>query len=94
MTRCKEVLRELSEYLDEEITPEMRAHMETHFSGCPHCKVVVDTTRKTLTLVADNSFLELPKGVSERLLERLARQRPGQRAGHSAAHGGHDVVNR
>ena len=74
MIRCKEILRELSEYLDEEITPELRARMEVHLCACRHCKVLVDTTRKTLTLVSDNSFLELPQGVSERLLERLSRR--------------------
>ena len=75
MIRCKEILQELSQYLDEEITPELRAQMEVHLCACRHCKVLVDTTRKTLTLVSDNSILELPQGVSERLLERLSRQR-------------------
>ena len=75
MIRCKEILRELSDYIDEEITAELRAQMEVHLCACRHCKVLVDTTRKTLTLVSDNSFLELPKGVSERLLERLSRRR-------------------
>ena len=75
MIRCEEILRELSDYIDEEITPELRSKMEAHLCACRHCKVLVDTTRKTLTLVANNSFLELPQGVSERLLERLARRR-------------------
>jgi len=75
MIRCEEILRELCEYIDEEITPELRAQMESHLRACPHCKVLVDTTRQTMTLVANNSFLELPKGVSERLLERLARNK-------------------
>ncbi len=74
MIRCKEVWQELSEYLDEDITPELRSRMDVHFRACRHCKVLVDTTRKTLTLVSDKSFLELPKGVSERLLERLSRR--------------------
>jgi anti-sigma factor RsiW len=75
MIRCKDIVRELSDYMDAEITPELRAQMEVHLCACRHCKVLVDTTRKTLTLVSDNSFLELPQGVSERLLERLSRAR-------------------
>ena len=75
MICCEELLREISSYIDEEITAELRGQIETHLCACRHCKVVVDTTRKTLTLVADNSFLELPKGVSERLLNRLAKHR-------------------
>ena len=79
MICCEELLREISSYIDEEITVELRVQIETHLCACRHCKVVVDTTKKTLTLVADNSFLELPQGVSERLLDRLARHRSSSR---------------
>jgi anti-sigma factor RsiW len=79
MICCEELLREISSYIDEEITSELRVQIESHLCACRHCKVVVDTTKKTLTLVADNSFLELPQGVSERLLERLARHRSSSR---------------
>ena len=72
--RCAELLREMAEYLDEDMTIELRVQIESHLCACRHCKVVVDTTRKVLTLVADDSFLELPQGVSERLLERIARR--------------------
>ena len=73
MIRCTDVLREISDLLDEEITPEMRAELETHLCACRHCKVLVDTTRKTMTLVSSHYSLELPQGVSERLLERLSK---------------------
>ena len=79
MIRCEDILREISELLDDEITAEMRVQIETHLCACRHCKVLVDTTRKTLTLVSTHSHLELPQGVSERLLERLAK--------HAAARG-------
>jgi hypothetical protein len=79
MICCEELLREISSYIDEEITVELRSQIEVHLCACRHCKVVVDTTKKTLTLVADNSFLELPQGVSERLLERLAKHRAASR---------------
>ncbi len=72
MIRCEEILREMSEYLDEDITAELRVQIESHLCACKHCQVLVDTTRMTLTLVSDGSFLELPQGVSERLLGRLA----------------------
>jgi putative zinc finger protein len=74
MIRCEEILREISSYLDEEITSEVRVQIESHICACRHCEVLVNTTKKTLTLVSNNSFLELPQGVSERLLERLARR--------------------
>jgi anti-sigma factor RsiW len=73
MIRCQDILREISEYLDAEVTPEMRSEIERHAKACKHCKVLISTTRMTLTLVSNSKFLELPKGVSERLLERLKR---------------------
>ena len=71
MITCEEVLRELSNYLDEELTLELRAQVQEHLRGCRNCKVLVNTTRKTLTLVADHLVTALPQGVSERLIERL-----------------------
>ena len=71
MITCEEVLRELSNYLDEELTSQLRAQVQEHLRMCRNCTVLVNTTRKTLTLVADNFVSELPHGVSERLIERL-----------------------
>ena len=71
MITCEEVLRELSNYLDEELTSELRAQVQEHLRLCGNCTVLVNTTRKTLTLVAGNFVSELPHGVSELLIERL-----------------------
>ena len=72
MIHCEDVLRELSNYIDQEVTPELRRQIEEHLRACHHCTVLVSTTRKTLSLVAGSNILELPSGVSQRLLERLA----------------------
>ncbi len=71
MMTCEEVLRELSNFLDEELIPEFRAQVQEHLRLCRNCTVLVNTTRKTLALVADLFVAELPHGVSERLIERL-----------------------
>lgn len=71
MISCEEVLRELANYLDEEISPEMRAQMEEHLHACHNCAVLVSTTYKTITLVATKYVAQLPQGVSARLIERL-----------------------
>lgn len=71
MITCHEVLQELANYLDEELTPELRTQVQEHLRSCRNCTVLVNTTRKTLTLVADGYVSELPQGVSERLMERL-----------------------
>lgn len=71
MIRCEDVLRELSNYIDVEVTEDLRRQIEEHLRACHNCTVLVDTTRKMLTLVADNYVSELPPGVSERLMARL-----------------------
>ena len=74
MIRCEDVLREISNYLDQDVTPELRRQIEEHLSACDHCHVLVSTTRKTLSLVAGSKVFEIPTAVSQRLIERLAEQ--------------------
>src|SRR5882672_8312624 len=45
---CVEVWREISNYLDEEISPELRERMEAHFKTCAHCTAVLDGTRNVV----------------------------------------------
>jgi len=72
MIRCEDVLREISNYIDGEVSVDLRTGIEEHLRGCHGCTVLVGTTQKMLVLVAGNYVLPLPAGVSERLLERLA----------------------
>lgn len=72
MIRCEDVLRELSSYLDLEVTAELRRQIEDHLRACSNCTVLVSTTRKTLSLVAGSRIWELPSDVSRRLMERFA----------------------
>ena len=69
--RCKDVWREISNYLDDDISPEMRDELEQHLENCRHCAALVDSTRNVLILVADERVFPLPIGFSERLRKRL-----------------------
>jgi len=68
---CEEVWREISNYLDDEITPELRARMEEHFKVCSHCTAVLDGTRNVVRLVGDAMAFELPAGFRDRLYRKL-----------------------
>lgn len=68
---CHDVWREISNYIDEDVSPELRARMETHFSGCAHCTAVLNGTKNVVKLIGDGVGFELPQGFSERLRERL-----------------------
>jgi len=68
---CLEVWREISNYIDGEISPELRARMEAHFKVCAHCTAILDGTKNVVKLVADGVEYELPEGFSQRLYNRL-----------------------
>lgn len=68
---CVEVWRELSNYIDGAIDPELRLRMEEHFKGCEHCTAILDGTRNVVRLVGDGRAFDLPAGFSERLKRRL-----------------------
>ena len=73
---CEHVIQQISDYIDGEVTPELRARIEDHIRGCKHCTAVLDGTTNTLRLLADGRAFEelfaLPQGFSERLRQRLA----------------------
>lgn len=47
---CKALLAQLSEYLDGELEAKLCDELEQHLAGCDDCRVLADTTRKTLAL--------------------------------------------
>ena len=68
---CLEVIRELSNYVDEDVRPDLRARIAAHLPTCAHCTAVYDGLRNTITLVADGRAFELPEGFSQRLRVKL-----------------------
>jgi anti-sigma factor RsiW len=68
---CLEVWRELSNYVDDDVAPELRARMEAHFKSCAHCKAILDGTKNVVKLVADGVAYELPSGFSDRLYRKI-----------------------
>ncbi len=68
---CEEVWREVSNYLEGEVDPTLRAAMEEHFRGCKRCTAVLDGTRNVIQLYGDERMFEVPLGFSHRLHRRL-----------------------
>ena len=68
---CVEVWRELSNYVDSNVDPELRQRMEKHFKVCEHCTAVLDGTRNVVRLVGDGRSFDVPAGFSDRLKKRL-----------------------
>lgn len=64
---CKEVIRKLSEYLDGELEPALAAQLTVHLEDCEDCRLVVDTTRKTVEIFCKTEPVPLPEDVQHRL---------------------------
>jgi hypothetical protein len=71
---CAEVWREISNYIDADADPELKARMELHLKNCRHCTAVLEGTRNTVSLLADGDWYPLPAGFGERLFQRLASE--------------------
>jgi putative zinc finger protein len=80
---CEEVWRQISNYLDDEVDPGLRAAMASHFKDCAHCSAVLDGARNVVQLVGDGRAFEVPARVSQRLYKKLnhhlAARRPKRR---------------
>ncbi len=69
---CESLLRSLSEYIDGALNPGLCREIEKHLAGCENCRVVLNTTRRTIDLVqAPAEKPVLPDEVRERLFKRL-----------------------
>jgi anti-sigma factor RsiW len=69
---CKQLLASIGDYVEGEISPELCQEIERHIASCEHCRVVVDTLNKTITLYhASAHDAEVPDDVRGRLLQVL-----------------------
>ncbi len=71
--KCKELLKMLNDYVDGDIDPGICEEFQKHLDACEGCRVVVDTTRKTITLYRDEAVHEMPVAFRERL-HRVLRE--------------------
>ena len=73
---CVEVWREISNYLDENISVDLRERMEKHFGACAHCTAVLDGTRNVVGLVGDGTLFQMPEGFNKRLYDKIRELPP------------------
>lgn len=75
---CRQVWREISNYLENDLAPELRDRIQRHLAICSHCRALMDGTRNTVTIVADERALELPEDIRKRLYTRWLEHRKNQ----------------
>jgi anti-sigma factor RsiW len=72
--RCRQVVDKISEYLDGGLDPEMVRELERHLEHCEDCRVVVDTTRKTVEIFYHTEPAPLPHDVRDRLSQMFSQK--------------------
>ena len=71
--RCRQLVDKISEYLDGELDPELVRELEHHLEHCEDCRIVVDTTRKTVEIFCNAEPAALPGNVHERLSQMFTQ---------------------
>ena len=68
MITCEEFFSEFGDYLENQVSPEVRQELELHLSQCRACHVLYDSTRKTIKLVSEGNSFELPQSVFDPII--------------------------
>lgn len=71
---CFEAWKQISDYVDNDVEPELRARLEFHFVRCKDCRAILDGMRNVVALVGDDQAFDIPEAVSRRLSADLARR--------------------
>jgi hypothetical protein len=80
---CEQVWREISNYIDGEVSASLRVAMDEHFGTCKRCASVLEGTRNVVRLYGDERMIEVPSGFSRRMAKRLAHNARASRRGWS-----------
>jgi len=68
---CEELIRYLSDDIDNELVPELRADGQEHLATCHNCSIVLDTTRQTITLYRNINRQTIPLSRRSSLFKSL-----------------------
>ena len=71
MISCEEFFAEFADYLEGQVSPEVRQELELHLSQCRACHVLYDSSRKTIKIVSESDSFELPEKVFDPIIDRV-----------------------
>jgi hypothetical protein len=67
MISCEQFISQLSNYLDGQVDVNWQRQMAEHSRHCAPCEVVLETTRKTVQMIGQEEYFDIPSGVSDRI---------------------------
>jgi hypothetical protein len=71
MITCEEFFAEFADYLENQVSLEVRQELELHLSQCRACHVLYDSSRKTIKIVSESNSFELPQKVFDPIIDRV-----------------------
>jgi predicted anti-sigma-YlaC factor YlaD len=71
MITCEEFFVEFADYLEGQVSLEVRQELEFHLSQCRACHVLYDSTCKTIKIVSESNSFELPQNVFDPIIDRV-----------------------
>ena len=74
VSTCKDSVELLLEYLDGELTPELRQKLEAHLGGCSPCEDFLKSYRATPGLCRKALARDVPREVAAKLTDFLRRE--------------------
>jgi len=72
---CRRFVAGLNDYLDDALGVTMRARFDGHAAICARCRIVAETTRKTVALYKEFSAREVPAALESRLMAAIQARR-------------------
>ena len=79
MISCADFMADLASYMDGDAAEDIRLQIEAHLAHCQTCQVVLDSTRKTLSVVTESGSFELPEAAFKPVAEKVMAKIRGQR---------------
>lgn len=65
--QCPDYVRELNDYLDGTLDPDLCKEIEAHIGECQNCRIMIDTLKQTVTLCREGKPAPMPKALEGRL---------------------------
>jgi anti-sigma factor RsiW len=69
--KCEDLLHYLSDYIDQDLDEELTAEAQAHLASCQNCSVVLDTTKRTISLFRHHGKQTIPAYRKRSLFDKL-----------------------
>ena len=82
--KCEDIWREVSNYVDGDLDPQLKLAIDEHLAECAKCRAVLDGTRNVVQVYGDEKAFKLPADFHPQLHRQLQARVQGRRAQGSA----------